>query len=69
MRIFTTKYVFLPLLILLVGAVYWYYWGSPRTPKGQPTLTSLTPSNLDHFKQVFNGAADHTRLVLLVSPT
>jgi hypothetical protein len=49
--------------------MYWYYWGSSRTPPGQPPLTSLTASNLDQFQRQFNDAADRVRLVLLLSPT
>lgn len=60
--------------ILLVAAIlafvaYWYFWGSSRTPTGQPPLASLTSSNLDQFKHVFNDAADRARLLILVSPT
>jgi len=61
------KYITVSLIIVLALAVYWYYWGS--SPRGQPPLTSLTPMNLDQFKQAFNGAADRYRLVLLLSPT
>jgi hypothetical protein len=61
------KYITLSLVIALALLVYWYYWGS--SPRGQPPLTSLTPMNLDQFKQDFNGAADRARLVLLLSPT
>jgi len=57
------------LLLTLVALVGWYLWGFSRTPPGQPPLTSLTPSNLDQFKRVFNDAAGRTRLVLLLSPT
>jgi hypothetical protein len=63
------KYIVLPLVIILAFVAYWYYWGSSRTPSGQPPLVSLSQSNLDQFKQAFNDAADRTRLVLLVSPT
>ena len=61
------KYVFL--LGVVAFVIFWYFWGWSRTPKGQPPLTSLTPSNLDQFKNEFNNAADRTRLVLLLSPT
>ena len=61
------KYIVLPLVVALALVVYWYYWGS--SPRDQPPLTSLTPINLDQFKQAFNGAADRARLVLLLSPT
>jgi len=63
------KHAVLMLVIVLAFVAYWYYWGSSRTPPGQPLLTSLTPSNLDQFKKAFNDKADRTRLVLLVSPT
>jgi hypothetical protein len=62
------KYALL-LAVALVSLVCWYFWGFSRTPDGQPQLTSLTPSNLDQFKQPFNDATDRTRLVLLLSPT
>ena len=69
MRMFATKYAVLLAVAIFAFGAYWYYWGSSRTPNGQPPLTSLTLSNLDHFKQVFNDATDRARLVLLLSPT
>ena len=57
------------LLCVVAFVVVWYFWGWSRTPKGQPPLTSLTPSNLDQFKHEFNHAGDRTRLVFLLSPT
>jgi hypothetical protein len=56
-------------VVVLALAAYWYYWGSSRTPAGQPPLTTLTPANLDQFTRAFNEAAERTRLVLLLSPT
>jgi hypothetical protein len=69
MRMVKVRHVLLLVGAVLAIVVYWYYWGSTRTPIGQPPLTTLTPSNLDQFKHVFNDAADRVRLVLLVSPT
>jgi hypothetical protein len=63
------KYILRLVIALLAVGMYWYYWGSSRTPPSQPPLTSLTPSNLDQFQRVFNDAADRVRLVLLLSPT
>lgn len=63
------KHIILPLVVVLALVAYWYYWGSSRTPPGQPPLTSLTPNNLDQFQHAFNDTADHIRVVLLVSPT
>jgi hypothetical protein len=61
------KYFLLFVVAALAGLIFWYFWGSP--PSGQPPLTSLTPNNLDQFKREFNGAVDHSRMVLLLSPT
>ena len=69
MQMVPAKYALLLVGVALAFTAYWYYWGSSRTPRGQPPLTSLTTSNLDQFKRAFNDAADRTRLVLLVSPT
>jgi hypothetical protein len=66
---FKPKHIVLLLVIILASLAYWYYWGSSRTPAGQPPLTFLTSSNLDQFKKAFNDTADRARLVLLVSPT
>jgi len=62
------KYALLS-FVVLAALVGWYFWGFSRTPHGQPPLTSLTPNNLEEFKQQFTDAADRTRLVLLLSPT
>ncbi len=64
-----SKYVLLFVAVALALTIFWYYWGSTRTPRGQPPLTLLTPSNLDQFKREFNESADRNRLVLLLSPT
>jgi hypothetical protein len=69
MRRVKAKYITLLIVAVLAFVAYWYYWGSSRTPPGQPPLTSLVPGNLDQFKSAFNDAADRPRLVLLVSPT
>ncbi len=63
------KYAFWVVGIAAALLIIWYLWLSKGTPPGQPPLTSLTQTNLDHFKQDFNGASDKARLVLLLSPT
>jgi hypothetical protein len=63
------KYALSLVAVALAFCVSWYFWGWSRTPPGQPSLTSLTSSNLDQFKREFNEAADRNRLVLLLSPT
>ena len=69
MRVVNVRYALsLGAAVLALGA-FWYYWGSTRTPQGQPPPTSLTSNNPDQFKREFDDAADRTRLVLLLSPT
>jgi hypothetical protein len=63
------KYALSVVVAALALLVFWYLWGWSRSPQGQPPLTSLTSSNLDHFKREFNNAADRNRLLLLLSPT
>ena len=63
------KYALSLVGLALALFVFWYFWGWSRSPHGQPTLTSLTSSNLDQFKREFNNSADRNRLVLLLSPT
>ncbi len=63
------RYVLLFAGIALALLTFWYFWGSSRTPKGQPPLVSLTPENFAQFTQEFNSASDRPRLVLLLSPT
>jgi hypothetical protein len=61
------KYMSSLIVATLAFVVLWYFFGS--RPKNQPPLTSLSPSNFDQFKREFDGAADRSRLVLLLSPT
>jgi len=61
-------------IALLVGVAFalslgWYFVWSARTPKGQPPLTYLQPTDADEFKREFDRAAANTRMVLLLSPT
>jgi hypothetical protein len=65
----TTRFAFWLIGIVAALLIVWYLWLSKGTPPGQPPLTSLTPNNLDHFKNDFNTAGDAARLVLLLSPT
>ena len=58
----------------LVGVAFalslaWYFVWSARTPKGQPPLTYLQPTDADEFKREFDRTAVNTRMVLLLSPT
>ncbi|HXY11032.1 MAG TPA: hypothetical protein VEI52_24580 [Terriglobales bacterium] len=55
--------------IIATLLILWYFWGSQRTPPGQPPLTSLSESNIARFRSDFDGASGKVRLVLLLSPT
>jgi hypothetical protein len=45
----------------------WHFLWSARTPKGQPPLTYLQPSDADQFKREFDRVASNSRMVLLLS--
>jgi len=49
----------------LVAAMLFGYVPA-SAPAGQPALAAF---HLDSFRQAFNAAADHTRVVVLLSPT
>jgi len=61
-------------IALLVGVAFalslgWYFLWSARTPKGQPPLTYLQPTDADQFRREFDRAAAKSRILLLLSPT
>jgi len=47
----------------------WHFLWSARTPKGQPPLSYLQPTDSGQFKREFDRAAANSRMVLLLSPT
>jgi len=53
----------------IVLALGWHYLWSAQTPTGQPPLAYLKSDNSGQFKDQFNRAAAHARMVLLLSPT
>jgi hypothetical protein len=63
------KYAFWLVWIVALLMIVWYLWVSKGTPPGQPSLTSLSPNNLNQFKHDFNSTGNEARLVLLLSPT
>lgn len=65
----TSKYRLLFVAVTVALLAFWYVWDWSQIPRTQPPLTLLSGSNLDQFKQAFNGATDRDRLVLLLSPT
>lgn len=54
---------------LLLLALTWYQFGGHRTAPGQPPLAELNAATLDQLRADFNAAADHPRMILLLSPT
>ena len=64
-----SKFIFGPLLaVVLVGALFYFYGGS-QAPSGQPPLDSVTSRNVADIKTQFNLAKDDVRVQLLLSPT
>lgn len=64
-----SKFIFGPLLgVVLVGALFYFYGGS-QAPSGQRPLDSVTSRNVTDIKTQFNLAKDDVRVLLLLSPT
>lgn len=49
--------------------VLYYLYGGSTVPAGQPALVRLDSSNLVSLKDVFNGASNSVRVVVMLSPT
>lgn len=58
------KYAFGLLAIFLAAGIGWYFSSTGNIP-----LVSLNPTNFEAFRMAFNGDAQDTHAVLLLSPT
>jgi hypothetical protein len=54
---------------VLVVAAASYRFSTRQTPRGQPPLVYLNNQNLEELRAAFNAAADHTRVLAMLSPT
>lgn len=61
--------VILTAIAFLVIAGALYLWGPSSVPPGQESLVVLSNTNFSDFENAFDGDADASRLVLLLSPT
>lgn len=43
--------------------------GPGTSPAGQPPMAVITPASMESLREAFNQTADHTRVILLLSPT
>ncbi len=57
------------LALALLGAYAWYRLAPRETPAGQPPLVVLETASFISFERAFNDSSDHTRLLVLLSPT
>jgi hypothetical protein len=55
-------------VMVLVAAAYRYF-GTHNVPAGQPALVTLDAASLDVMRADFNRFAGETRIVILLSPT
>ncbi|MGH9776257.1 MAG: hypothetical protein ACRD50_15085 [Candidatus Acidiferrales bacterium] len=61
--------VSLALVLAVLLALGWYFFGGQKVPAGQPALFALTPANFSSLRNSFNAANGNVRVVLLFSPT
>jgi hypothetical protein len=57
---------FVVVALLMLGL---HFYGGQRVPAGQLPLISLTPTNFDQLRTMFNATTGKVRIVLLLSPT
>ena len=62
------RIIFIVVLLVMFGAVY-YFYGGHATPKGQPPLVSFSSGDLTPLKTAFNASASSIRVVVMLSPT
>jgi len=61
--------VVLSVAVVLGVALGLYFLRNHDTPRDQEPLTDLNAKTLEAFKDRFNRASDHQRIILLLSPT
>src|SRR5579859_1003250 len=57
------------LVVAVLVALGWRYFGGSTVPAGQPALMKLTAGNFDELRAAFDAARGKVRIVLLLSPT
>jgi len=63
------KRILLAVLLLVVFAAVYVFYGGNSTPKGQPPLLSFSSGDLTPLKTVFNASPSSIRVVVMLSPT
>ena len=57
------------LLAVLAGVLMWLTYGPRKVPAGQPPLATLSAGSLATLRADFNRDRNHTRIIVLLSPT
>lgn len=65
------RFVLTAAFLLVAGLGYgaWYAWGPGGPPAGQEAIVEINAQSLEQFRTAFNAAADHPRMIALLSPT
>ena len=61
--------IVLAVVVLLVVAVVYRYFGTSQAPAGQPPLATLDAASLESLRADFNRSVAETRIIVLLSPT
>lgn len=54
---------------LLLAAIVSSACGPGTAPAGQPAMAAITKDSIKSLLEAFNQTSDHTRVILLLSPT
>jgi hypothetical protein len=57
------------LLVILAGVLLRVTYGPRKVPAGQPPLATLSAGSLATLRADFNRDRNHTRIIVLLSPT
>jgi hypothetical protein len=57
------------LVVLIAAVVAWYRFAPGEAPPGQPPLVTIDAATLEGLRTEFNGNANESRLIVLLSST
>ena len=65
----TRRRLALAIVLVVLGALGWWRYGTRIAPAGQPPLVTIDALAEDALRNDFNGASKEFRIIVLLAPT